>query len=104
MCQLSFSTYRAGDTLILQDLFVAKDFRRNGFANELMSAVENYASRNECSRVEFTTTANNLAAARLYKARGYVQANVVCEAPFEQFLETNGIEPDSIAVLLKKDV
>lgn len=104
MCQVSFSTYRMSECLVLQDLFVLAEHRKKGIGNELMETVENYASGEKMCRVEFTTTPNNIHAANLYVKRGYTGASVVASGLMESFLRFKGFETSFPPVLLKKDL
>jgi ribosomal protein S18 acetylase RimI-like enzyme len=58
---------------ILNDLFVEKDFRREGVAKLLMDAAERYARETGAVKMILATQVSNRRAQKLYEARGYLK-------------------------------
>lgn len=61
---------------ILQDLRVAPDLRGRGIGSALLAAAERWARAQRCRRLEIETQSTNVAACRLYGARGYRLASI----------------------------
>ncbi|WP_439681608.1 GNAT family N-acetyltransferase [Embleya sp. MST-111070] len=68
MASYSFLWPAAGDTssLYLKELYVRAGHRRRGVARALMSRIEEVARHRGCSRVEWTTERDNIAARAFY--------------------------------------
>lgn len=69
----SFSSVSMRPIWILNDLFVAPDFRQQGIANRLMQAAERHAAQTGAVRVGLSTQISNSTAQALYESRGYRQ-------------------------------
>ena len=57
-------------SLYLKELYVASDYRRQGIARLLMEFLQEIVEAERCSRMEWTTDRDNLAAQRFYEAIG----------------------------------
>ncbi len=68
-----FSSVSAQRVYLLNDLFVAPDFRQQGVGRLLLDASRDFAEENGALRLELATANDNVAAQRLYKSVGYVQ-------------------------------
>lgn len=68
----SFSSTMLGAVVVLNDLFVAPDWRRHGVAARLIEEVVTYARRTGAVRVELSTHHTNVRARQIYIARGFV--------------------------------
>ncbi|WNZ28001.1 GNAT family N-acetyltransferase [Leptolyngbya sp. NK1-12] len=55
------------------DLFVAENYRKQGVANLLMDAAEQYAQDTGAVRIVLATQITNTAAQTLYESRNYVR-------------------------------
>lgn len=102
ICQPSFSTYKMEQTLILQDLYVVPEQRRNGIAERIIAFMERAAKNLDYCRIELTTTANNVPAAKLYTKLGYTGCQAVADGSMQEYLQKAGHDPSSYAVLVKK--
>lgn len=67
----SFSSVSMRQIWILNDLFVRPAYRRQGVANQLMAAAEQYAHDTGAVRVALSTQITNSTAQALYESRGY---------------------------------
>ena len=59
--------------IVLYDLFVCKEFRRQGFGKVLMNAAKEYAELNSFGSIELSTAKTNLVGQSLYESLGYIQ-------------------------------
>lgn len=69
----SFSSVSMKRIWILNDLFVDENYRRNGVAQSLMRAAENFARETGAVRIALATQIANVTAQSLYELRGYVK-------------------------------
>ncbi len=69
----SFSSVGMHKIWILNDLFVGNQFRRQGFARELMIAAQEYANETGALRIDLATQISNVCAQKLYEALGYLK-------------------------------
>lgn len=67
-----FSSVSAQRVYLLNDLFVASDFRRQGVGKLLLDASRDFAAEGGALRLELATAHDNAAAQRLYESVGYV--------------------------------
>ncbi len=67
-----FSSVSAQRVYLLNDLFVAPDFRRQGVGRLLLDASRDFAAEAGALRLELATAHDNLPAQRLYESLGYV--------------------------------
>ena len=72
---------------VLHDLRVTPELRGRGIGSALLAAAERWARVHGCRRLEIETQGNNVAACRLYEARGYrlasIQSGAYPEVPEE---------------------
>jgi ribosomal protein S18 acetylase RimI-like enzyme len=69
----TFDSVRLRKKIVLYDLFVCKEFRRQGFGKVLMNAAKGYAELNSFGSIELSTAKKNLAGQSLYESLGYIQ-------------------------------
>jgi len=69
----TFDSVRLRKKIVLYDLFVCKEFRRQGFGKVLMNAARGYAELNSFGSIELSTAKKNLAGQSLYESLGYIQ-------------------------------
>lgn len=69
----SFSSVSMKRVWILNDLFVAEAYRRQGVAKSLMDAAEKFAAESGAVRLILATQVTNIAAQKLYESRQYVK-------------------------------
>lgn len=67
----TLSSVSLSHTWILNDLFIAPDYRRMGLAEDLMQEVKNKAKANGVSSMRLVTTPDNENAQKLYKKQGW---------------------------------
>ena len=66
-----FSSVKLHPTLVLNDLFVLADERRNGIARSLLTQAREYAREIGAQSLFLQTGINNVAAQALYESEGY---------------------------------
>ena len=67
----SYSSVSAKPTLVLNDLFVEPQFRRQGIALALMNAAKSYAELAGANGLSLCTQVGNVSAQKLYEHLGY---------------------------------
>jgi ribosomal protein S18 acetylase RimI-like enzyme len=68
----TFSSVSACRILVLNDLYVAPEYRRHGVARLLMEAARALAAEEGVGRILLETAEDNVQAQRLYESLGYV--------------------------------
>lgn len=71
----SFSSVSQGKIVILNDLFVASEYRKNGIAEKLINSAFDLAKQVGAIRVDLGTEKDNYTAQRLYEKIGFVKDN-----------------------------
>jgi ribosomal protein S18 acetylase RimI-like enzyme len=66
-----FSSSRAARILVLNDLYVSPESRRNGVAGKLLQAAERHAKESGAIRLTLSTAHTNHPAQQLYESRGW---------------------------------
>ena len=66
-----YSSVRTARTWILNDLFIAPEFRRHGTARALLDAATQFAREDGAAFIVLETTRDNEAARALYRAAGW---------------------------------
>jgi GNAT superfamily N-acetyltransferase len=66
-----FNSITCKKSLILYDLFVSPDHRRQGVAQQLMNFAKDYALKTGVDRMELSTSKTNLNAQKLYENLGW---------------------------------
>ena len=69
----AFSSVSMRSTWILNDLFVAPDFRRTGVGRQLVLAATEFARETNAARLLLCTEVNNAAAQQLYEQLGWAK-------------------------------
>ena len=70
-----FSSLSMAPSWVLNDLFVAPEFRHHGVARLLLSAADEHAQKTGAIGIALETNRNNLAAQALYESFGYEQVD-----------------------------
>lgn len=73
----TFSSIAMKSAFILNDLFVAENFRRMGIAEQLMKAAFQYAKKQDARFITLETGSTNLQAQALYEKMGMIQEESV---------------------------
>jgi ribosomal protein S18 acetylase RimI-like enzyme len=68
-----FSSIGMRKTWVLNDLFVASEFRKSGVAEELIGAAVNFSKASGARALYLQTAKTNVAAQRLYEKLGWVR-------------------------------
>ncbi|WHX50947.1 GNAT family N-acetyltransferase [Paenibacillus woosongensis] len=68
-----FSSISLERSLILNDLFVLREYRKQGLGQLLLEEARRYAVQIKAKGIELSTAVNNLQAQRLYERNGYVK-------------------------------
>jgi GNAT superfamily N-acetyltransferase len=66
----TYSSFLALPTLFLEDLFVLKEYRRNGVGKNMFDFIKETAKREGCGRIEFTVLKWNKSAQQFYAKNG----------------------------------
>jgi len=73
----TFSTLRAQKAMVMNDLFVDPQYRRNGVGSALMTQCRDYVRQNGFAFMEWVTSRDNLTAQRFYESQGAAQSDWV---------------------------
>ena len=71
----TFGSLYLGKIIILYDLYVKKEFRKQGIGENLMKKSQEYAESIGAKSIELSTAKNNLTAQSLYEKIGYLRDN-----------------------------
>lgn len=74
----SFSSAKASQTYILNDLFVIPSARRKGIAVQLLQEVVKFGRSMGAMRLSLATTLDNSGAQKLYESMGWKRDEVFC--------------------------
>ena len=72
----SFSSVTMKKIWILNDLFVDRDYRKQGVAKGLLQEAENFSRKSKARGLNLKTEITNFAAQNLYEGRGWVKDEV----------------------------
>jgi GNAT superfamily N-acetyltransferase len=67
MYYFTYSSFLARPTFFLEDLFVLKEFRRQGIGAQMLGKCREIAEQNGCGRIEFIVLKWNKSAQRFYE-------------------------------------
>lgn len=84
------------------DLFVLPEYRRRGYGDLLVEALEEYAKSRGCAKAMLETNYPNMPARRLYHQRGW-RGTGLDENGVDQIVIGSGIEPAKIVLQMSKD-
>ena len=71
-----FSIWSHGKAMIIDDLYITKENRGNGFGRSAITYIEEYARQIGCKRLQFQSELTNPNAMEFYKAVGYTPADM----------------------------
>ena len=71
-----FSVWSHGKAMIIDDLYITKENRGNGFGRSAITYIEEYARQIGCKRLQFQSELTNPDAMEFYKAVGYTPADM----------------------------
>ena len=69
----TFGSLDLGKIVILYDLYVKEEFRKNNIGRELMLASHNYAKKINAKRIQLSTAIDNSIGQSLYESLGYIK-------------------------------
>ena len=69
----TFGSLDLGKIIVLYDLYVKKEFRKNKIGRELMLKSHEYAKEIKAKRIQLSTATNNFIGQSLYESLGYVK-------------------------------
>ena len=69
----TFGSLDLGKIIILYDLYVKKDHRKNKVGRQLMLRAHEYAKKNNAKRIQLSTAIDNFIGQSLYESLGYVK-------------------------------
>ena len=69
----TFGSLDLGKIIILYDLYVKKDHRKNKIGRQLMLKSHEYAKKNNAKRIQLSTAIDNFIGQSLYESLGYVK-------------------------------
>ena len=69
----TFGSLDLGKIIILYDLYVKKDHRKNNIGRQLMIKSHEYAKKINAKRIQLSTAADNFICQSLYESLGYIK-------------------------------
>ncbi len=69
----TFGSLDLGKIIILYDLYVKEEYRKNNIGRELMLASHNYAKKINVKRIQLSTAIDNSIGQSLYESLGYIK-------------------------------
>ena len=69
----TFGSLDLGKIIVLYDLYVKKEFRKNNIGKKLMLESHDYAKRVQAKRIQLSTETDNFIGQSLYESLGYVK-------------------------------
>ena len=66
-----YSVWAHGKALIVDDIFIKKEYQGKGYGREAMAYIEEHAQRNKYKRVQFHSETTNPGARKFYEALGF---------------------------------
>ena len=79
----TFGSLDLGKIIILYDLYVKKDHRKNKIGRNLMLKAHDYAKQIKAKRIQLSTAVDNFIGQSLYESLGYVRENDFYTYDFE---------------------
>jgi len=71
-----YSVWSHGKALILDDLFIKKDYQGKGYGKKAMKYIEDYAIKNHYKRLQFQSETTNPKAKEFYSSLGYAATDM----------------------------
>ena len=72
-----YSVWTMGKSLIIDDLYISKEFRNNGYGKRVMNYLINYAISSDFKRIQLSSEKDNIIAQTLYKKIGFADEDMV---------------------------
>jgi GNAT superfamily N-acetyltransferase len=83
---MTISTAEGGFVLVLEDLIVHKDFRRQGFGTQLLRYAIDFAKKKKFLRITLLTDKPNQRLKRFFAKNGFVESNMI---PMRMYFRAN---------------
>lgn len=80
--QILVSTAEGGLSVLVEDLLVQKDYRRQGIGKELINAIESWASLKGAGRLQLLADIDNIPALSFYKRLSWSDTRLMCFRKF----------------------
>ncbi|MFT5872831.1 MAG: ribosomal protein S18 acetylase RimI-like enzyme [Clostridium sp.] len=72
-----YSVWTMGKSLIIDDLYICKEFRNKGYGKRVMNYLIDYAKSNVFKRIQLSAEKDNIIAQTLYKKLGFDDEDMV---------------------------
>lgn len=72
-----YSIWTMGKSLIVDDLYISREFRNKGYGKRAMEYLINYALSNRFKRIQLNAEKDNIIAQTLYKKLGFISEDMV---------------------------
>ena len=79
----TFGSLDLGKIIILYDLYVIEDYRKNNIGRKLMIKSHEYAKKNNAKRIQLSTAIDNYIGQSLYESLGYIKEDDFYTYDFE---------------------
>ena len=80
MCsaQLLVSTAEGGRVAFVEDMIVARPFRREGIGKKILLSIEKWADEQDAKRLQLLADQNNMPALRFYEKMDWTTTKLIC--------------------------
>jgi ribosomal protein S18 acetylase RimI-like enzyme len=80
MCsaQLFVSTAEGKMAALIEDMVVAKSYRRDGIGKQLLLSIERWAAKKGAKRMQLLADQNNINALKFYKKQKWTKTQLIC--------------------------
>ena len=80
MCsaQLLVSTAEGGRVAFVEDMAVARPFRREGIGKKILLSIEKWAGKQDANRLQLLADQNNIPALRFYEKMAWATTKLIC--------------------------
>jgi len=75
--QLVISTATGGYSLLLEDMYISKDYRKNGIGSMLISFLESWGARKNIGRIQLVADRRNIGARLFYNRQGFTDSEMI---------------------------
>ena len=86
--QLVISTATGGYSLLLEDMYILKDYRKNGIGSMLISFLESWGARKNIGRIQLVADRRNIGARLFYNRQGFADSEMI--GLYKSILEIDG--------------
>jgi GNAT superfamily N-acetyltransferase len=86
--QLVISTATGGYSLLLEDMYISKDYRKNGIGSMLISFLESWGAKKNIGRIQLVADRRNISARVFYNRQGFADSEMI--GLYKRILEIDG--------------